>query len=179
MASYRSVTPVGPSKRCLAYYTSFAGVSGRGPWLFFTGCRPCQSFWEFRVFVDASLIDLALGESLDLPKISPSEISLPELGFLEISSSEIGSLEISLLEVRVPEISPSEISILEVGTPENGLLEIGSLWKTSRYCGPVCSYIKIRRIGPDPSELGVLQAGLLQLGLLEVGPKKVGLLEIG
>jgi hypothetical protein len=67
--------------------------------------RYYQSFWEFRILIDAGCIHLALGEIL----------CCREIRFLELGSLEVGPLEVGQLEV----------SSLEVGLPDDGLQQIG------------------------------------------------------
>jgi hypothetical protein len=86
--------------------------------------RPYQSFWEFRVLVGTSLIDLVLGEILYRCKVDALELGPDKKGFLELRIAKVGALELSLDKDGALELSLDKDGALELGPDKDGALEL-------------------------------------------------------
>ena len=67
-------------------------------WSCGTGCRFCQTVWEYGVLVDTSHINLVLGEIFGLSKVSSLKLCPGKVSSLKLCPSKVGSLEQSLCE---------------------------------------------------------------------------------
>jgi hypothetical protein len=128
-------------------------------WRCVTRGRSCQAFWELRVLVETSRINLVLGEIFYRCKVGALE-----LGALELGAPQVGALELSVLHSGAPELGVPQVGVLELGPGQGGGLELGLLQ-------------------PGGLELGASQVGALELGaqqedVLELGPGQGGVLKI-
>src|SRR5262245_4551774 len=68
-------------------------------WLCGTRGRPYQSFWELRVLVGTSLINLILSEIFYCCKVSALELGPGKISALELGPAKVGILELRLGKV--------------------------------------------------------------------------------
>src|SRR5262249_22952128 len=69
-----------------------------------------QAFWEFKVLVGTSHIDLILGEIF----------CFREICFLEVGPAKVGPLEVGPREVGPPEAGPRDVGPATVGPLDGG-----------------------------------------------------------
>src|SRR6266705_2576243 len=93
-------------------------------WMCGTRGRPCQAFWECRVLVETSRINLVLGEIFYQGKVGALELRALQDGVLELRALQAGALELRAHQVGALELCPGKEGALELRALQVGVLEL-------------------------------------------------------